>query len=110
MHNEATFQILGRIGKLTRFPKVMKIDIAVNSSRKNEAGDWITETEWPTVSVFGNDIDYVEKNRRAGDLVLIKGRVSATIYRKDGKDVYATDLIAEFFRLVDRPGEKNAKD
>lgn len=95
MINSAKFQIIGRIGSVTKKDKVTYISIASYRRAKNE---WHTETNWNTITVFGealrNRISNPSFNRH-GNLIVIEGSIQSSSYMKDGEKSYNTTLAAQ---------------
>jgi len=100
MYNEASFRLIGRIAKIERAGKTVRVSIASNYSVKDEAGDYQDRTRWNTVTVFGKQAEWVQKKRSKGDLVLVEGNLEDRSYEKDGKTVYTTDRLANTFELL----------
>ena len=108
MRGTAEFMIVGRIGKLTKLGKTLKINIASDYPYKDDKGEWVDNTHWNTVTVFNAaTLTWAEKNLVAGDLVQTKGRLKNGSYEKDGDTVYTTDLIAtDLSKLAGAPAKK----
>lgn len=89
------------VGRLVRDPKLQEtektqlshITLAVPRSYKNINGEYETDfidcTLWQGVAK--NTVEYCNK----GDIVGVKGRLQSNMYEKDGKNVYATNVIVE---------------
>ena len=56
MQNIAEFRIIGRVGKIIEHDKVTKVSVAANYNRQ-ENGEWVTDTHWNEVTVFGKLIE-----------------------------------------------------
>ena len=65
MQNIAEFRIIGRVGKITEYDKVTKISVASNYNRQ-ENGEWVTDTHWNEVSLFGKIIERGAKAQKGG--------------------------------------------
>jgi single-strand DNA-binding protein len=107
MYNEASFRLIGRIAKITRAGKTVRVNIASNYSVKDEAGTWEERTRWNTVTVFGKQAEWVETKRQQGDLVLVEGNLEDRTYEKDGEKVYTTDRLANLFEVLTKAPEKS---
>jgi single-strand DNA-binding protein len=53
------------------------------------------KTDFINIVVFGKGAEFTEKYLKKGTKVLVTGRIQTGSYEKDGKKVYATDIIAE---------------
>ena len=67
MQNIAEFRIIGRVGKISEHDKVTKVNVAANYNRQ-ENGEWVTDTHWNEVTLFGKLIERGGKAQK-GDLV-----------------------------------------
>ena len=94
MQNIAEFRIIGRIGKITEHDKVTKVNVAANYNRQ-ENGEWVTDTHWNEVTLFGKLIERAAKAQK-GDLVQITGRVRQNSYDSaEGRPVAAEPTALE---------------
>ena len=91
------------IGRLTRDPElryVTESQMAVASfsiaiDRVQRAGKE-KQTDFPRISVFGNQAENCQRYLTKGKLVGIQGRLQTGSYKnKDGTTVYTTDVVAE---------------
>ena len=53
--------------------KIARFRIAVNESRKNANGEWVTDTQWFPIVAWGPVADRVEKNVKKGKRIAIDG-------------------------------------
>jgi len=91
------------IGRLTKDPELRyaaESQMAVASftvaiDRFQKAGKE-KQTDFPRVTVFGNQAENCEKYLSKGKLVGIQGRLQTGSYKnKDGTTVYTTDVVAD---------------
>ncbi len=62
-HITKTF-IIGRVGKIIPFDKMVKISIASSDDYQNrDTGDWHEQTRWNTVTVFREGLRNYVKNK-----------------------------------------------
>jgi single-strand DNA-binding protein len=98
--------LLGRLGRdaETKFTPggaaVTKFSIATSFNRKDlQSGEWKEETNWTNITVWKaeNLSQYLLK----GTQVYVEGRLQTRSYEdKDGKKMYATDVVVEARDLV----------
>lgn len=102
MINNAQFQIIGRIGSINANSKVTHISIA--SDRQVKEGDnWITKTDWNTVTVFSEALRKRLANTkvgRPGNQVIFQGSIQSNSFEKDGEKIYKTNLVAQDFDVL----------
>ncbi len=103
MQNIAEFRIIGRIGKITPHDKVTKVSVAANYNRQ-ESGEWVTDTHWNEVTLFGKLIERAAQSQR-GDLVHITGRVRQNSYDTADGRRYTVELIADGFATLAKAAE-----
>ena len=91
MQNIAKFEIRGNIAKIKPCDNVTFLDIAVNSSRKDENGEYQDEVEYISVTCWAKHKGWADK-RTVGDFVQIEGRIRPTQFERDGETEYGTTL------------------
>ncbi len=107
MFDIARFQIIGRVGKVKTFDKVVRVSIATNASYK-ESGEWVDRTHWNEVAIFDRGTrGWVSEKVQPGDVVRVEGTLRQSSYERDGETVYTTDLVVEDFN---RQPKKNPAD
>jgi len=74
---------------------VTKFSVATNRRWKDkDSGEWKEETDWSNVTLWRSEnlANYLTKGKQ----VYVEGRLQTRSYEdKDGKKVYATDVVAE---------------
>ena len=111
------------IGNLGRDPEmrytptgrpVTQFSVAVNQSTKNQqTGEWIEETDWFRVSVFGDRAERAAEQLRKGNRVFVEGRFRTREFEgKDGQkrtslDVTADNVISLEKRAARRRGRRS---
>src|SRR3546814_137945 len=103
MQNIAEFRIIGRVGKISEHDKVTKVNVAANYNRQ-ENGEWVTDTHWNEVTLFGKLIERGGKAQK-GDLVHITSRVRQNSYDTAEGRRYTVELIADGFAVLDKGSE-----
>jgi single-strand DNA-binding protein len=102
--------LLGNLGRdpETRYTTsgvaVSRFSIATSRRVKDaQTGDWKDETDWHNVTLWRNEnvLQYLTKGKQ----VYIEGRLHTRSYEdKDGKKVWATEVVAEDLILVSGGG------
>src|SRR3546814_4780821 len=98
MQNIAEFRIIGRVGKISEHDEVTKVNVAANYNRQ-ENGEWVTDTHWNEVTLFGKLIERGGKAQK-GDLVHITGRVRQNSYDTAEGRRYTVELTATGFAVL----------
>ena len=110
MRGMAKFIITGRIGNIREAGSALKISIASDYPRKDERGEWESNTHWNTVTVFGEKtVAWIKEKTKPGDLVQTEGRMRQGSYEKGGETVYTVEIISDEFNLLHshEPKEKD---
>jgi single-strand DNA-binding protein len=103
--------IIGRLGadpEIRYMPNgnaVGNLRIATNDGYKDKDGQYVEQTEWHSVAVFGRNAENAEKYLKKGSLVYIEGRLSTEKWQdKGGKDRSKTGIKAQEMQLMgDKP-------
>ena len=116
----ASFSKAMIIGNLGRDPEmrytpngrpVTEFSVAVNQSTKNQqTGEWIEETDWFRVSVFGDRAERAAEQLRKGNRVFVEGRFKTREFEgNDGQKRTSLDVTADnVISLEKRPRDDEA--
>ena len=97
------------VGNVTRDPElryipsgtaVTEIGLAVNDRRKNAAGEWIEETTFVDVTLWGRTAEVASEYLNKGSSVLIEGRLKLDTWEKDGKKNSKLRVIGERMQML----------
>ena len=93
------------IGNLGRDPEmrytpdgrpVTTFSVAVNRNTKNQAGEWLEETEGFRITVWGNQAERMAENLRKGSRVYVEGRFRTREWEgQDGQKRTALEVTAD---------------
>ncbi|AIM35614.1 single-stranded DNA-binding protein [Sphingobacterium sp. ML3W] len=56
--------------------KVSTLRLATKDLFKNKAGEWVDETQWHTLVVWGNLNNIIEKHCQKGSQILVEGKLT----------------------------------
>ncbi len=100
------------IGNLGRDPEmrytpggqpVTQFTVATNRNYKDQQGEWVKETEWFRVVVWGQQAERTAENLRKGNKVYVEGRIQTRQWEgQDGQKRYTTELIANTVTSLER--------
>jgi single-strand DNA-binding protein len=106
----ASFNRVILMGNLTRDPElryipsgtaVSDIGLAVNDRRKGPNGDWIEETTFVDVTLWGRQAEIANEYLTKGSPVLIEGRLKLDSWQdKDGQKRSKLKVIGDSMRMV----------
>lgn len=109
--------LIGNLGQdaehrfTTNNTEVTNFSLATTHSYKGKDGNYVNETTWHNVVVFGAS-DFLKNYLKKGAKVYVEGRVSKRDYEnKDGQKVYVTEVVADKFSIIPLDeSENNSKE
>ena len=83
---------------------VTQFNVAVNQSTKNQqTGEWIEETDWFRVSVWGDRAERMAESLRKGNKVFVEGRFKTREFEgRDGQKRTALEITADSIVNLER--------
>ena len=109
----ASFNRVILVGNLTRDPElryipsgtaVTDIGLAVNDRRKNANGEWIEETTFVDVTLWGRTAEVASEYLSKGSPVLIEGRLKLDTWEKDGQKNSKLRVVGERMQMLGGKG------
>lgn len=110
----ASFNKVILVGNVTRDPElryissgtaVTDIGLAVNDRRKNASGEWVEETTFVDVTLWGRTAEVAGEYVTKGSPLLIEGRLKLDTWEKDGKKNSKLRVVCERMQLLSSRGE-----
>lgn len=111
----ASFNRVILVGNLTRDPElrylqsgtaVTDIGLAVNDRRKNSNGEWIDETTFVDITLWGRTAEVVSEYLTKGSPVLIEGRLKLDSWEtQDGQKRSKLKVIGERMQMLSGRGQ-----
>jgi single-strand DNA-binding protein len=83
---------------------VADIGLAVNDRRKNQSGEWIEETTFVDVTLWGRTAEVAGEYLSKGSPILIEGRLKYDTWEKDGQKRSKLSVVAERMQMVGGKG------
>jgi single-strand DNA-binding protein len=105
----ASFNRVILVGNLTRDPEVRyttssmavcDIGLAVNDRRKSANGEWIEETTFVDVTLWGRTAEVAGEYLKKGAPVLIEGRLKLDSWEKDGQKRSKLKVVGETMQML----------
>jgi single-strand DNA-binding protein len=113
----ASFNKVILLGNVTRDPElryiangtaVTDIGLAVNDRRKTATGEWVEETTFVDVTLWGRTAEIAGEYVTKGSPLLIDGRLKLDTWEKDGKKNSKLRVVCDRMQLLgSRSGEGN---
>jgi single-strand DNA-binding protein len=113
----ASYNRVVLIGNLTRDPElryipsgmaVSDIGLAVNDRRKGANGEWIEETTFVDVTLWGRTAEVASEYLSKGSPVFIEGRLKLDTWEKDGKKNSKLRVVCDKMQLIGGRGDAPA--
>jgi single-strand DNA-binding protein len=110
----ASFNRVILIGNLTRDPElrylqsgmaVVDLGLAVNDKRKNAAGEWVDETTFVDITVWGRTAEVAGEYLTKGSPVFIEGRLKLDTWETDGQKRSKLKVVCEKMQLIGAKGQ-----
>jgi single-strand DNA-binding protein len=101
------------MGNVTRDPElryipsgtaVTDLGLAVNDRRKNANGEWVDETTFVDITLWGRTAEVACEYLNKGSPVFIEGRLKLDSWEKDGKKNYKLRVVGERLQLIGPKG------
>lgn len=83
---------------------VTEIGLAVNDRRKNQQGEWIEETTFVDVTMWGRTAEVAGEYLGKGSPVLIEGRLKLDTWETDGQKRSKLRVVCERMQMVGTKG------
>jgi single-strand DNA-binding protein len=105
----ASFNRVILVGNLTRDPElrytpsgtaVTDIGLAVNDRRKGPNGEWVEETTFVDVTLWGRTAEIATEYLSKGSSALIEGRLKLDTWETDGQKRSKLKVIGEKLQLL----------
>jgi single-strand DNA-binding protein len=79
---------------------VTDLGLAVNDRRKNQAGEWIDETTFVDVTLWGRQAEVAGEYLSKGSPVLIEGRLKLDSWEQDGQKRSKLRVVGERMQML----------
>jgi len=101
------------VGNLTRDPElryipsgtaVTDVGLAVNDRRKNANGEWVEETTFVDITLWGRQAEIACEYLSKGSSCLIEGRLKLDSWEKDGQKFSKLKVIGDRMQMLGSKG------
>jgi single-strand DNA-binding protein len=83
---------------------VAEIGLAINDRRKSQSGEWIEETTFVDVTMWGRTAEVASEYLSKGSPVLIEGRLKLDTWETDGKRRQKLKVVGERMQMLGGKG------
>lgn len=104
-------QLIGNLGatpevKEVGNSKVARVSIATHESYKNAKGEYVKETTWHSLVLWGTHAEAAEKLFKKGSEIIIEGKIVNRSYDgKDGQKKYVSEIRVDQFMMLGAKAE-----
>ena len=101
------------MGNVTRDPElryisngsaVTEIGLAINDRRKSASGEWVEETTFVDITLWGRTAEIAGEYVTKGAPLLIEGRLKLDMWEKDGKKNSKLRVVGDRMHLIGSRG------
>ncbi len=85
---------------------VTDIGLAVNDRRKGQNGEWIDETTFVDITLWGRTAEVASEYLNKGAPVLIEGRLKLDTWESEGQKRSKLRVVCDRMQLLGRPGDR----
>ena len=79
---------------------VCDVSLAVNDRRKNQAGEWIEDTTFVDVTLWGRTAEVAAEYLAKGSPILIEGRLKLETWEADGQKRSKLKVVGERMQMI----------
>ena len=83
---------------------VTEIGLAVNDRRKNQSGDWVEETTFIDVTLWGRTAEVAGEYLSKGSPILVEGRLKLDQWETDGQKRSKLRVVGERMQMLGAKG------
>lgn len=85
---------------------VTDIGLAVNDRRKSQSGEWIEETTFVDVTLWGRTAEVAGEYLTKGSPVLVEGRLKLDQWEQDGQKRSKLHVVCDRLQMLGRASER----
>lgn len=109
----ASFNRVILVGNLTRDVElkyissgsaVTELGLAVNDRKKNQSGEWVEETTFIDVTLWGRTAEVASEYLGKGSSILIEGRLKLDTWESEGKKRSKLRVVGERMQMLGGKG------
>lgn len=83
---------------------VTEIGLAVNDRRKGQDGEWVEETTFVDVTLWGRTAEVASEYVKKGSPLFIEGKLKLDQWEKDGQKQYKLRVVGDRMQLLGSKG------
>lgn len=79
---------------------VTEVGMAINDRRKNQAGEWVEETTFVDVTLWGRTAEVASEYLSKGSPIFIEGRLKLDTWEKEGQKYSRLRVVGERMQML----------
>jgi len=79
---------------------VTEVGVAVSDRRKNQAGEWVEETTFVDVTLWGRTAEVASEYLSKGSPIFIEGRLKLDSWESEGQKRYKLRVVGERMQML----------
>jgi len=79
---------------------VTEVGMAINDRRKNQAGEWVEETTFVDVTLWGRTAEVASEYLSKGSPIFIEGRLKLDTWEKEGQKYSRLRVVGERMQIL----------
>jgi len=79
---------------------VTEVGLAINDRRKNQAGEWVEETVFVDVTLWGRNAEVASEYLSKGSPLFIEGRLKLDTWETDGQKKSKLRVVCERMQMI----------
>ena len=87
---------------------VTDIGLAVNERRKNQAGEWVEDTQFIDVTLWGRTAEVAAEHLGKGSPILVEGRLKLDTWETDGQKRSKLKVVGERMQMLGAANNSSA--
>ncbi|MDA8743172.1 single-stranded DNA-binding protein [Rubripirellula amarantea] len=87
---------------------VADVGLAVNDRRKSASGEWVEETTFVDITMWGRTAEVASEYLGKGSPILVEGRLKQESWETDGQKRSKLKVICERMQMLSSPGSSSS--
>jgi len=84
---------------------VARFSVATDENRKDQSGNWVQDTTWHNIVVWGQAAERAAENLKKGNMVYLEGKISMRNWEdKEGQKRTSFEIVAFSYRNLTPKG------
>ncbi|MCF7801294.1 MAG: single-stranded DNA-binding protein [Candidatus Marinimicrobia bacterium] len=87
---------------------IANLSLATNETHKDDKGEWVENTDWHKLVIWGKKAEFAEEYVKKGSMILVEGRLQTRNWEdKEKNKHYVTEVVCDRVTLLGSSSQKN---